>query len=315
MLAERVVEERRGLWLSAGAGLGVGVLGLVFAAASDSEAIMLDGVFNLTYFVTALFTLKVASLVLRGETLEYPLGYGFFEPLVNGVKGLLILGVAALALFGAIEAILEGGSKIRPGLATVYGVIASVLCWATALMLKKLGRLSGSPLVQVDAKSWTINALISTAVLGAFVAILVMEGTPLEPAAPYMDPALVIVVVIISVGAPVRFGWQSLMELLNRTPSLKLVELIREEIREALSDLPVRRISVRVVQPGRRRLVLAHVVLPDDFESGSITRLDHARHLAAQALQRDYGETVLDVVFTADPDYGAFEDEAPPGTS
>jgi len=309
MAGERDVREWQGLWLSAVAGLVIGIIGIVFAVVSDSEAIMLDGVFNLTYFATALFTVRVASLIHRGETTEFPMGYAFFEPLVNGVKGLLILGVAGLAFFGAIEALLEGGRQIKPGLAAIYGVIGTVLCWTTALVLRRLSKRCRSPLVEVDAKSWTLNALITSAVLLAFLLILAIEGTALAPAAPYVDPGLVLLVVIVSVGAPIRFAWQSLMELLNRAPSSELVESIRERLESSLQGLPVRWISLRVVQPGRTRLVLAHVVLPAEFSPGSLEELDRVREQAWEELRLECPETVLDIVFTADPHWGALADE------
>ena len=45
-----------------------------------------------------LFTLRVARLLARPDDERYPFGYLFFEPLINTVKGLLILGVSAFAL-------------------------------------------------------------------------------------------------------------------------------------------------------------------------------------------------------------------------
>ena len=43
-------------------------------------------------------------------------GYGFFEPLINGIKGLMVLGISAMALIGAIEALFSGGRLIALGI-------------------------------------------------------------------------------------------------------------------------------------------------------------------------------------------------------
>jgi predicted Co/Zn/Cd cation transporter (cation efflux family) len=53
-----------------------------------------------TYFLASLFTLRVSRLVMKGDDEHYPAGYSFFEPLVNGMKGLLILGVSVMAMLG-----------------------------------------------------------------------------------------------------------------------------------------------------------------------------------------------------------------------
>ncbi len=64
----------------------IGCVGLYFFAVASSQAILLDGLFNLTYFITGLFTLKVARMVKQGDDAEFPFGYAAFEPLVNGIK-------------------------------------------------------------------------------------------------------------------------------------------------------------------------------------------------------------------------------------
>ena len=199
-------QERRGLLVSLFGSLLVGCVGVTFSVLSDSQAILLDGLFNLTYFATAIFTLKVAALLKRGESDQYPMGYAFFEPLVNGFKGLLILGVSALAMVGAVEALFDGGRAISAGLAAVYGVFATLACWTIALMTRHSAKHSGSPLVQTDAASWMVNAAISSAVLLTFISVFLIRGTALEPITPYVDPVLVIVVVGISLGIPIRMA-------------------------------------------------------------------------------------------------------------
>jgi predicted Co/Zn/Cd cation transporter (cation efflux family) len=283
---------------------------VLFSVLTDSQAILLDGLFNLTYFATALFTIKVASLLGRGESEEFPMGYVFFEPLVNGFKGLLILGASALALVGALEALFEGGRAISAGLATVYGVFATVACWSIALITRRSGIQSGSPLVKTDATSWTVNAAISSAVLLTFISIFVIRGTALEPLTPYVDPVLVFVVVAISLGIPIRMAWQALMEFLNRTPSAELVSEMRQAIGDSLAELPVQRLVIRVVQPGRTRMVLAHVVLPEEFAFTSLSEADRLRERADAALKDRHGTTILDLVFTTDPKWCALGESA-----
>ena len=73
--------EHRTLMISAGGNLLIGVVGIVFASFSKSQAILLDGLFNLTYFATGLFALKVSGLIQRGDDERFPMGYAFFEPL------------------------------------------------------------------------------------------------------------------------------------------------------------------------------------------------------------------------------------------
>jgi predicted Co/Zn/Cd cation transporter (cation efflux family) len=66
--------ERRFLVISAVCNLLLGLLGITFALASSSQAILLDGLFNLSYFATGLFTIRVASLVAGGDDERFPHG-------------------------------------------------------------------------------------------------------------------------------------------------------------------------------------------------------------------------------------------------
>ena len=83
------------------------------AIASSSQAILLDGLFNIAYLAAGLFTIRVAALLAGGDDERFPFGYGFFEPLVNGIKGLLVLGVTVMALYGAVQALFTGGREIE----------------------------------------------------------------------------------------------------------------------------------------------------------------------------------------------------------
>ena len=137
------------------------------ALLTGSGAILLDAAFNLCFFGTALVTLRVAKLLQRPDDVHYPFGYLHFEPLINLVKGLLILGVGLLALIDAGIAIWGGGNPLSAGLALGYAVFACVLCGAVLVTLRRAQRQAASPLVQGDVENWTVNLAIS---IGMFVA-------------------------------------------------------------------------------------------------------------------------------------------------
>ena len=70
--------ERSGLLISAGGNVTIGIVGVMIALVSDSQAILLDGLFNLTYFLMGIVAIKVAGLVQRGDDERFPAGYAFF---------------------------------------------------------------------------------------------------------------------------------------------------------------------------------------------------------------------------------------------
>jgi cation diffusion facilitator family transporter len=297
--------ETRTLRISAGGNLVIGIAGSLFAVITGSQAILLDGLFNLTYFATGLFTLKVASLVQQGDDENFPMGYGYFEPLINGFKGMLVLGLTVMATADAVQALFSGGRNISHGLASIYGLFAALACWTLAVVTHRGARRSNSPLIRADAENWAVNGAISTAVLLAFLCIFLIRNTRFALLVPYIDPSLVLIVSLISISVPVRMAWQAMMEMLNRAPSKAVVKEVTEIIKGSIGKLPVQDLIVRVVQPGRTRMVLAHVVLPDDYRIESLPMLDRLRADTLARLQAMRPATMIDLVFTSDPHWGA----------
>ena len=299
------MDERKGLKFSTAGNLIIGLVGIVVAELSHSQAIMLDGVFNLIYFVTGLFTLKVARLVISGDDERFPVGYGFFESLINGIKGLMVLGISVIALIGAVEALVAGGRVITLGYATAYGVCATVAGWSLALVTHRAAQKSGSPLLKADAENWLVNGAISSAVLLAFICVYLIQQTRFSHLTPYIDPLLVLVVVLISISVPIRMAWKALMELLNRAPSPEVVQGVEQAVEASLINLPVVESFVRVLQPGRTRMVSVHVVLPEDYAITGLGQLDGIRAEVLAALEKLHRPTIVDVIFTADRLWGA----------
>jgi len=297
--------ENRYLRVSAFGNLLMATLGIGFYTITDSQAILLDGLFDLTYFVAALFTFKVAQLVHREDDDRFPYGYAYFEPLVNGVKGLLVLGVSIMAFADASVALLTGGRSIAAGYAVLYATAATLGCIGFALIVRRGARHSASPLLRIDASNWIINAAISACVLIAFSSILLLENTAYAFLVPYVDPVVVVSVILITLSVPVRMARQALMELLNRAPPDEVTEQVRLIIEESTVQIPVVEIFVRVIHPGRTRMVLAHVVLPDSFRIESLSWLDTIREHCQSRLREEHLATILDMVFTSDRTWGA----------
>ncbi len=149
------------------------------------------------------------------------------------------------------------------------------------------------------------QALLMSAAGNLVIGILLIKNSSLEYIVPYIDPSLVLIVVLISISVPGRMAWRALMELLNRAPSHAIVQQVDDIVKKCTAGLPVQSLFVRVVQPGRTRMVMAHVVLPTDFQVVGLPSLDTLRAETLKELKSMHLATVLDMVFTADPVWGA----------
>jgi predicted Co/Zn/Cd cation transporter (cation efflux family) len=212
----------------------------------------------------------------------------------------------------ALRALAVGGRPIAAGAAILYAALAAAACWLAYLGTRRAAERTASPLVGADSRNWMINAGISTAVLLAFLSMLLIRASGADHLLPYVDPVLVVALVAITIWVPARQTWLALMEILNRAPSHEVRARVRAAVESSLGDLPVRLLYVRTVQPGRTRYVSAHVVFPEAYDPPGIASLDRLREKTHGALQADHPGTILDMVFTADERWGVDEKQAGP---
>ena len=297
--------ETRALVLSTAAALVLGIVALIVALATASGAILLDGAFNLCFFVTALVTLRVARLLERPDDQRYPFGYLHFEPLINMVKGLLILGVGLIALIDAAFSLYRGGNEVSAGPALAYALFATVYCGGILLALRRARRQAPSPLVQGDIDNWAVNFVISVGMLVAFCLALILQRADMDAAARLVDPILVSLVVILTLGVPIRMAGRGLLALLKRAPAEEVVASIDGLVRGALSVVPLRALYVRVVQPGRTTYAMVHVLLGEAETRLDIKRADALRRAVVAAVAERHTPVIVDIVFTAIEEFAA----------
>ena len=127
----------------------------------------------------------------------------------------------------------------------------------------------------------------------------------MEAAARLVDPILVSLVVLLTIGVPIRMAGRGLMALLKRAPAKEVVASIDGLVRGALAGLPIRALYVRVVQPGRTTYAMVHVLL-DEAEAGlDVKRADALRRAVVAAVAERHTPAIVDIVFTAIEEFAA----------
>ena len=292
--------ENRLLRLSVWMNLVWAALGIGFGLATESTAILLDGFFSLVGFAMALVTLRVASLVVQPPDEHFHFGYAQFEPFLNAVKGLLMLGVAAFALVAAVSALVHGGTQVNPGLAVVYAVLAMVGCFVVGGIQRNAAMKLGSPMLAVDAKNWLVDGAMSAVVAVAFGAAAILARTRWAGFVPYVDPLLVIMMVLGILFVPIGILRKSLREILAFAPPADLQADIRRRVDGALAGLPLESREVRMMKVGRFLYVLNQIVVSPECRSGRVGDLDTVRARIADAMEGVEPTPVVDTLFTED---------------
>jgi cation diffusion facilitator family transporter len=293
--------EQQALKLSIFGAIGMALLGLIFAALTGSEAVLLDGLFSLISFAMGIFSLKVARLVTKPDDEKFQLGYANFEPFVNTSKGLIMGFLCVFALYSAIYSLFHGGRPISSGYALIYAVTAAVGCFLIAYKQRHAAKKTESPLVEVEAKGWLIDGFLSSAVCIAFIILVLVEKTRWSVYTPYADPLIVIVLVLLAAPIPITVVRQNVRELLLGAPEPDFQDKVRAKLRAATQDLPLENTILRMVKVGRSSYLHAYLVVSESHRAATIADLEAVRERIAAEVGPISPLLSVDVTFTLNP--------------
>ena len=296
--------EKIGLYLSVGSALFMSILGISFGIAIASDAILLDGFFNVVTFLMAIVTLWIAWLQKQPENDQFHFGYLSFVPLVNLVKSLLVLVLSLFALFSAISTLLHGGRDLNASIAVIYAIIAATGCLITALIQRKLEQKTQSVMLHVDGKNWMINGLISLSVGIAFSLVNLIKNTNFAWFVPYADSTIVALIVCITLPVPMQLIGKNLHQLLLGAPKKEIQDRIRNIFTVAAEDFVYQKYWLRITQVGNTVFVSIYWLLPQDYLLKNIQELDRVREKIAGALNQEFHDLIVDVIFTQDEKWG-----------
>lgn len=293
------IAELQALRVSIGGALLMALIGLLFAWITSSEAILLDGVFSSISFIMAILTIKVAHLVKQPDDEHFHFGYAHFAPLINVIKSLIMISLCIFAMAVAVNSLLGGGRALQMGTAVVYGGISTVGCIVIAVYLLRAAKRSGSVLVELDARAWVVDALLSAAVLISFAAGFLVSNTQFSHYVDYLDPMLVTVLCLVSLPIPLKILQQNGREVLLFAPDAALQQQVDDIFREQSAPMDIHDYRIRMLKMGNTLNILVHVQL-DAEKKVRVDELDAMRKRFVSALEVLNLRGIADVVFVGD---------------
>jgi cation diffusion facilitator family transporter len=294
-------QEQQALKVAVYGNIFMAVLGLTFAWYTDSQAVLLDGVFSLIAMVIAVLTLYVSRLIQRPGDDGFPFGYAVFEPLLNLGKGLIIATVMVVAFLGAVYTLLNGGSDIVVGGAVIYALIASIGCLTIVLFMRRMAKATDSPIIEVEVKNWTVDGVLSGMVALSFFLMMMLEGTVVDPWLKYVDQVLVILMSVCFLFIPfgiIRDNWS---QVIGITPRDNLTGPVHKAVDQVLAQHGLKDHRLRLGQLGRQAYVQLYVIFtPVEAKGVDSAEMDEFRQQLYELLSKEYAKIVLDVIFTQD---------------
>ena len=285
--------------------------GVVFGLLSGSFSIVFDGVYMLADAAMSGLALLVSRLITLSTLPEPPsgklrdrftMGFWHLEPMVLGLNGVMLTGVAIYALINAVGSLMAGGRHLAFTYAIVYAVVSLIACIGMGWLEIRANRTLKSDFVALDAKSWIMSGGITAALLGAFSIGYAIEGTTFGWLAPYIDPAILATVCLVIIPMPIGTIKQALADIFLVTP----VDL-KEHVDTVAEDFVKRQgfLSYRayVAKVGRGKQIELYFIVPPDLPPRKLEEWDALRSEIGDALGDKGPDRWLTIAFTADEEW------------
>jgi len=291
--------EQQILKRSIGITVGVASSGILLGLLSGSLSIVFDGLFSVIDTVILMLALAVARLVQREGNRQFQHGYWHIEPMVLAFNGGVLMFLCFYAFINAVGSLLAGGRELELDWAIGYAAAASIVTFGMYFYERQENRRIRSEFLRLDAQSWLMSAMISSALLVAFALAWAIQGTRFAPLAPYVDPTVLALLTLYLITVPIKTVRQALDEILLITPP-KLDRVVRTVMEAVVERYGFRTYTSYVAKVGRAYFIEIHVVVPADFQVGSIATLDAIRREIRGAIGDQGSYQWLTIAFTAD---------------
>jgi len=213
-----------------------GVLGIVFSFWTNSQAILLDGAFNLVSALTIFAAIKIGNLLQKPETEARPAGFVALEPFYVAIRGLIIFALTIYVVASNVVIALGGGNELQLGVIVIYLAIAMTGNYIIYFAVRKLASKAGSPMLTVEKENWMVNAFITSGIGVSLLIVFLFQDSFIRPVIPYADQIVVIAVGIFTLGIPIRAILGGMKELLLFGAEKDSYNTINDIVKESAGD-------------------------------------------------------------------------------
>jgi len=293
--------ERIGIKISVVGGAFLAVSAIVMSLIAKSQAILLDGLYNFITLTMAFLSLKAINVIEAPETKHRPFGYMALEPFLNLTKSLVILTLLVVFLVTNIQELCTGGRIISLDMTTIYIFICLIIYGIIIMFLRKYKKGANSNILNVEVRNWYVDALLTAGIAISLVIATVIYRMGYVEILPYIDPIIVILLVVLSLPVPLKAFIMAVRRLLLVSSENR----IEDEVKDCLSGVIDRHgllnMQVWGLKSGRTHYLFIYAGLKE--EETRVSHLDAIRVEIFNELSKIYSQFWADIIFTEiDPD-------------
>ncbi|WP_181893266.1 cation transporter [Falsiruegeria mediterranea] len=257
--------EGRSLIVGMWGNLFMGIAGVAAAILSNSDAILVDGLFSLIGFTAAILGRRVSQTAEAGPDRIRPAGYAADEAIFTTFRSLSLLGLVLFAITGAIMNIVSYASGGAPkplvfGPLIIYFAVIGVTCFLLWGMHKWAWSRTGkkSDILRLEATAAAFDGVITAAAGIGMVGIVLLQDTALSFITPIGDSIIVLILCSTVVTRYFSDFMKGLGELAGVTADPEHIAKVRRTVRPALAEAKGVLTDLSVMKLGRTFVVTVY---------------------------------------------------------
>ncbi|WP_158736753.1 cation diffusion facilitator family transporter [Alteribacillus sp. YIM 98480] len=274
------------------------IVGITWGIAANSQMIIFDGLYSFISLGLSLMSLFAYSFIQKEDQERFQYGKDVIEPLVIIFKASAIIAMCLFAFSTSMIDFFKGGREVAIGSASLYALIATVLCGVIYSIMKN--KQGNSEFVKAEAAQWFMDTILSGAVLTGFVIALLLKETTFAFLTSYIDPVMVLIISLYFLKVPFQMLIKNAKELLWMAPSAHIQLQITQAVQETKEKYHIFEDFTRVTKVGKTIFIEIDFVLDEHTSIQTVDEFDMVREELYQKLQMEGHTNWFTLSFTKD---------------
>ena len=276
------------------------VIELVMALVTDSQAVLLDAVYDGVEFCMLLPSIFLIPLLYKPSNEEHPFGYMQIETIFVVVKGITMTAVTFGLVFNNINLMLHGGHIVSFHTVAGFELFACILGIIVTVYLYYKNKQMESPLINMEMQGWRIDSFISLGMTVAFLLPMLIPFDWFQHIVPYLDQLITIVLSLVMIPAPIHTVITGIRDLMLIPPEEETIDDIKETIEPIIGVYGHKNLYYDIVRTGRKLWISVYISFEKDIVS--LSKFKQLQDQCIKALASKYSdfyfELLPDIEFT-----------------
>lgn len=261
---------------------------------THSHSLLTDCLFDAADLIMIGPFLVLIPLLYKPVTEKHPYGYSQVESLFLLVKYSVLLALTCNLLVENVKLLLHGGHDVDAGIIAIFEFLVCLGCAGMYLVLNHYSKKYESTTIKAELYMWKLDVVSSMGVSVAFAVQMALLKTKLNFLAPYIDPAVAVVMAFLLIREPVKVIFQSIKNLVLFAPEEEVLNQIRSIVDKHMQDYPYEVTFLDVIQTGRKLWVEVYIGNQTDVIHVSI--LHRVRDEIKQELKHKYDQVYIEII-------------------